>query len=110
MTISQADAIRRLNDAFRRTGAGGQFLLSAGINALPVEDKAAIIRKVQLFDAFNEANDPHGEHDFGSVEHSDQKVFFKIDYYDNDLIGHSEDAADTKKTCRVLTVMLPFEY
>ena len=55
-------------------------------------------------------NDPHGEHDFGSFEIDDRKVFWKIDCYDAAMEFGSEDPADPSKTTRVLTIMLASEY
>ena len=55
-------------------------------------------------------NDPNGEHDFGSFEIADQKIFFKIDYYNLEMDGGSEDPADPAKTTRMLTVMKAEEY
>ena len=59
---------------------------------------------------FTEDNDPHKEHDFGAFEHEEQRFFWKIDYYDRDMIFGSEDPADPKATTRVLTIMLAEEY
>jgi hypothetical protein len=58
--------IRALNDAFRRTFAGGKVTMTAGVYALPDMVKAAALQKAATFDEFNEDNDPHSEHDFGS--------------------------------------------
>ncbi len=102
--------IRGLNDAFRKTFSGGGVMMRAGVNALATEERQAIFRKIREFDAFDDDNDPWGEHDFVSVEHAGQTFFGKIDYYDRDLQGHSEDAADAGKTRRVLTIMLAEEY
>lgn len=103
--------IRRLNDSFRRSlSGGGKRLMTAGIAALPYPDQAAILGKVMEFDQFDEDNDPHGEHDFGSFEHADQRIFWKIDYYDLSMEWGSEDPSDPAKTTRVLTVMLADEY
>ncbi len=102
--------IRALNDAFRKTFSGGRVVMTAGANALPGEEQQAVFRKIRAFDAFDDGNDPWGEHDFVSVEHAGEKFFAKIDYYDLRLSGHSEDAADPAKTCRVLTIMLADEY
>ena len=66
--------------------------------------------KIQEFDAFDDANDPYGEHDFGSCEHRGRKVFWKIDYYDKTLESGSENPADPAITTRVLTIMLADEY
>ena len=63
-----------------------------------------------MFEDFNKASDPYGEHDFGSLEVSGNKVFFKIDYFDKDLKFGSENPADPEKTTRVMTVMLAHEY
>jgi hypothetical protein len=72
--------------------------------------KADALMRVQSFSDFNADNDPHGEHDFGSFELADEKFFWKIDYYDRDMMFGSEDPADPEKTTRVLTIMLAEEY
>ena len=107
---TDADAIRDLNDKFRRELKGGTLLLTAGIIALGAEAQARIIAAVQAFDAFTPDNDPYGEHDFGSFEVDGKKIFFKFDYFDLNHAMHSEDAADPSKTERVLTIMLSSEY
>ena len=103
-------AIRALNDAFRTSMQGGTVMLTAGIVALGGDAQVRIFAAVQAFDDFNDANDPWGEHDFGSVELDGDRIFFKLDYYDLTRAMHSEDPADPSKTERVLTIMLASEY
>ena len=105
-----AENIRELNDAFRTTLTGGKVLLTAGIDALPSDVKAMVIRKVATFSDFTPDNDPHREHDFGSFELGGRKFFWKIDHYDLKMEFGSEDPADPSKTTRVLTIMLAEEY
>ena len=105
-----AEKIRTLNDAFRTTMTGGRVLLTAGVDALPSDVKAIVIRRVATFSDFNADNDPHGEHDFGSFELTGRKLFWKIDYYDAAMQFGSEDPASSEKTSRVLTIMLAEEY
>ena len=104
--------IRDLNDTFRKTldPTLGRVMLTAGVNALPSDVSATAIRNVAAFDAFDAANDPHGEHDFGSFDLAGDKFFWKIDYYDRNFEFGSDDPADTAKTSRVLTLMLAVEY
>ena len=102
--------IRDLNDAFRKSFSGGQVFLSQGVQSLPSDVCAMALRKVVTYDAFTQANDPHGEHDFGSFELAGHKFFWKIDYYAPDLQGGAENPADPEKTARVLTIMLAAEY
>ena len=102
--------IRQLNDALRRSFAGGRVMMTAGVDALPDAEKAAVLGKVRMFDDFNLGNDPHGEHDFGSFEVAGRSYFFKVDYYSPDLQGGSEDPADPERTTRVLTIMRADEY
>ena len=102
--------IRALNDAFRKTFWGGRVMMTAGVAALEAPVRNAVVEKIQAFDAFDDDNDPWGEHDFVSVEHDGQTFFAKIDYYDRKLEAHSEDAADPEKTCRVMTIMLAEEH
>ncbi len=104
------ERIRELNDALRTTFAGGRVVVTAGVNALPTDVQAMILRKVATFGAFDEGNDPHGEHDFGSFEHTGRTFFWKIDYYDTDMCNGSPDPSDPNVTTRVLTVMLSEEY
>lgn len=103
--------IRRLNDAFRRGEVmHGTLVLTQGIQALGEEACRSIVSNVAEFCAFSQDNDPHHEHDFGSISTQENKIFWKIDYFDRDLNGHSPDAANPDVTQRVLTIMLACEY
>src|SRR5437588_9272490 len=92
--LMSAEKIREMNDRFRSTMTGGRVMLTAGVDALPSDVKAMVIRRVATFSDFTPDNDPHGEHDFGSFELAAQKLFWKIDYYDPALGFGSEDPAD----------------
>jgi hypothetical protein len=52
----------------------------------------------------------YGEHDFGALEIEGERLFSKIDYYDQSLSAHSPDPADETLTKRVLTIMLAEKY
>jgi hypothetical protein len=103
-------AVARLNDALRVTGLGGHTLLTTGVSALEATELAAVLRAVAAFAAFDERNDPYGEHDCAIVIVDGLQVMWKIDYYDLDLSGHSGDPANADITRRVLTIMLAEEY
>jgi len=107
-----AAKIRALNDAFRTTldQQLGRVMMTAGVDALPSDVKAMVIRRVATFSAFTPDNDPHKEHDFGSFALTGRKFFWKIDAYDKAMEFGSEDPADPSKTTRVLTIMLAEEY
>ena len=115
MTTRQTQ-IAAMNDRFRQEGPSravpGRMLTTAGIAALPSSLQAAIVARVQAFEAFTEDNDPHGEHDFGSIDlQGAPRVFWKIDCYaDAEIDAGSEDAADAARSFRVLTVILASEY
>jgi Protein of unknown function (DUF3768) len=104
------DRIRALNDAFRRSFAGGTIVVTAGFESLPAKQRGLILGKIRTFDQFNEDNDPHCERDFGLIEDGDVRCIWKIDYYDQDMELMSPDPADPSVTTRVLTVMLAEEY
>jgi hypothetical protein len=103
--------IAKLNDAFRKRLAGtGSLVLTAGIAALPISAQQEIFHQVQTFDTFEEANDPYGDHDFGSFDHAGQTILWKIDCCDVKLKWASPDPANPAVTRRVLTIMLAEEY
>ena len=109
-TASKTDRIRALNDEFRRTFVGGAVMITAGVEAMPAEQRKSLLAKVRAFDAFSEDNDPHGEHDFGAVDEAGVRYFWKIDYYNRDMTMGSDDPADPAVTTRVLTIMRADEY
>ena len=102
--------IALLNDAFRTTFSGGRVMMTSGVYELPDCVKAEALVQVTQFTEFSADNDPHDEHDFGSFDLVGRKFFWKIDYYDKDLLNGSEDPGDPERTTRVLTVMLAGEY
>ena len=63
------------------------------------------------FTDFTKDNDPHREHDFGAFDVDGQRLFWKIDYFDQrDPDLGAEDPSDEATTERVLTLMLADEY
>ena len=107
---SRTDRIRNLNDAFRTTLEGGRCLFTAGVSDMGIPFSTAAFVVVRAFADFNVDNDPYGEHDFGSFQIGEERLFWKIDYYDLSLEYGSNDPADASQTKRVLTIMLAEEY
>jgi hypothetical protein len=109
--LSKTERIRRLNDAVRRGSDGnGRIMITAGVQAMGSGFIDEARKAVAAFDSFSADNDPHGEHDFGAITIQNEKLFFKIDYYDLSLSAHSPDASDPQVTKRILTIMLASEY
>ncbi len=106
----QKHRIRVLNDTFRTTLTGGRVVMTASIANLGAVAQHEILEKIQTFRDFTPDNDPHEEHDFGSIDHEGKAVFWKIDYYDLDLQYGSPNPADPSVTSRVLTVMFSEDY
>jgi len=106
---STASKIARLNDCFRRH-PGGDWMITAGVQAKGPLFVLAATSAVRAFDAFTGDNDPHGEHDFAAFDLAGERLCWKIDYYDRDLRFGSADPADPAVTRRVLTIMLASEY
>ncbi|HKU18099.1 MAG TPA: DUF3768 domain-containing protein [Candidatus Saccharimonadales bacterium] len=102
--LERAAKIARLNDKFRRSEF--EYMLTPGVKE--IDDLSDLIKAIRLFDVFTEDNDPHHEHDFGSIEWHGEKVFWKIDYCDINS-GYWRDPLD-KKCFRLITVMLASEY
>jgi Protein of unknown function (DUF3768) len=107
---TRTSRIRALNDELRHTFTGGMAVMTPGIAALGQEAVDRIVKTIAVFDDFCHANDPREEHDFGSFEADGHTIFFKIDYFDQNLTYHSPDPADPAVTRRVITIMLAEEY
>ncbi len=111
MEDNQSQKIARLNDEFRESiGQGSPFYVTPGIQALPLGDQLQIFNLVKTFNDFSEGNDPHGAHDFGAFDFKGDRVFWKIDCYDNNMEYGSEDPTDPEQTVRIMTVMMAWEY
>ena len=115
MVSPTVQQIAQQNDRFRRgdPNVPGTIVVTAGIDHLLKRLNIPIGQLAQTvagFSDFTDANDPHGEHDFGQFEFHGHKCFWKIDYYDLDYHGGSDDPSDLSKTRRVLTIMLADEY
>jgi hypothetical protein len=102
--------IQMLNDRLRKTGHGGKVLLTDGVMALGPDFAKTAIDTVADFSLFTKDNDPWDEHDCGTVAVAGEIIIWKIDYYDRKMEFLSPDIADSKKTIRVLTIMLAAEY
>lgn len=102
--------IRQLNDRLRTQFVGGKIMLTQTVANLDPDTKALILTAVRGFTSWDTDNDPHGEHDFCTVEVSGEKYFAKCDYYAPDMQHGSEDPADESKTVRVLTIMHASDY
>jgi hypothetical protein len=103
--------IRRLNDALRRCeGENTTVVITAGLQARGEQFVEAVCIAVASFDDFSGDNDPHKEHDFGAIDLQGEKLFWKIDYYDQSMTMLSPDPASPTATRRVLTIMLASEY
>ena len=106
----KSDRLRVLNDNFRSTFLGGRVVVTPAVRELSPDTNAALLEAVRSFSNFTKDNDPHSEHDFGSIELEGRTWFFKIDYYAPDLEGGSEDPTDPAQTVRVMTIMRADEY
>lgn len=106
----RAERIAHLNDILRRTGSGGQIVITRGVGSLCGFEPRELLSVLATYDDFDALNDPHGERDFGAVDHCGAELLWKIDYYSPDLQFGSDDPANPTVTHRVLTVMLAEEY
>lgn len=98
------------NDNFRKHLSQGTLVLTQGIRSNTPEDLEAIITRVRTFDTFDENNDPYGERDFGAFDYKGKRIFWKIDYYDQEFLYLSPDVSNPRVTNKVMTIMYAEEY
>ena len=110
LSRSKVERIRELNDNFRNSFRGGKIVLTASVAELPDMVKVAALHQVATFKDFNEANDPHGEHDFIKFKVCDRDFIFSIVYYDLDMACASPDPADPSVTVRLGTLMHSYDW
>ena len=97
--------IAELNDEHRRSMQG--CTVTKGIVAMGSAANEVFVG-VRDYTDFNEDNDPYGERDFGSLKVAGEKIFWKIDYYDEALKGWCDPLSPDCH--RVLTIMRADEY
>lgn len=100
----RAARIAKLNDRFR--GMALDVIVTKGVMH-GVVDVIELLKAVERFNDFHEDNDPHGEHDFGSLNWHGEKIFWKIDYYEGEYQYWCDPLSPECK--RVMTVMLAEE-
>jgi len=115
--LKRAKKIAELNDKFRqsicspnRDELSAEVVITNGLYDLLATTPGTFefFSSIGRYDSFKENNDPHSEHDFGSLEWHGETVFWKIDYYDRDL-RYGKDPLDVECK-RVLTILLASEY
>ena len=115
--------IAEKNDAFRKAvlfspQPDGKAMMTQRIADLGKLTCLWLYREIANFDAFEEGNDPYGEHDFGSFtisvdnlftgEAEKRKVIWKIDYWEDETL---QWGTEDKLNCyRILTIMFIDEY
>ena len=97
--------IAELNDEHRRSMQG--CTVTKGIVAMGSAANEVFVG-VRDYVAFTEDNDPYGEHDFGSLKVAGEKIFWKIDYYEENLEKWCDPLSPDCN--RVLTIMRADEY
>lgn len=105
----RAATIAHLNDRLRLAPGPGWMITSGVMARGPVFVRQAVLA-VGTFNDFPAGDDPYGERDFGAFTLSRVRLFWKIDYYDRQLVNASPDPADEAVTRRVLTLMLAEDY
>jgi len=98
---ASTDRIRPLHGHLRQHLTTGVAVMTPGIATLGRDAVDRIIKTIAVFDDFCPANDPHGEHDFGSFDVDGNHISFKIDLYEEpDVKCKNEKPVVT----RVLTI------
>lgn len=110
MSDDRRARICALNDQLRCNHIGGRIVLTPGVVDRGQAFLLTALDAIRRFDEFNEGCDPYGERDFGAITIGSDRLFWKIDYYDQSLTSAAVDPAEETDCVRVMTVMLAAEY
>lgn len=110
MNVERRERICALNDQLRRHHIGGRIMVTNGVVTEGEAFLTTALLMIAAFNDFSDANDPYGEHDFGAVTVGQQRLFWKIDYYDQSLTNAAVDPSSDTGCVRVLTIMKAEEY
>lgn len=102
--VERRAEIARLNDAFRHAG-GGIIVLTAGIAALPIQTRDAILAAVRCCRHDGEDS----EHHIGTLMTEGREVIWYILYHRRDPDPERDADPAAPATNRVLVVMLAGE-
>lgn len=112
-----ATIIAKQNDAFRMAlltghfaGLNGQAVTTAGIAANGQDFVNACILALADYDDFTDFTDPFADHSFGVMDVNGERVWWKIDLYDENRRFGSSAPDNPARTYRVLTLLFPSEY
>jgi hypothetical protein len=106
---AKTNAMAERNDAFRANFSAGTVLLSARINAMDFDFQTRALHAVRYVQASG-ADDPTSERDLGFFTVGDQRLCWKINYYEqNDDYGPPDEDGGAK-TRIVMTIMLAEEW
>jgi hypothetical protein len=108
-TYCKADRIRELNGAFRRSFVGRAVMITAGVETMPLDQRRSLLQKIRSFDAFSDDNDPHHEHDLGSIDEAGVRCLEDRLLRPQTEFGSPDPAEPAVTTC-VMTIMLADEY
>lgn len=101
---TRSDDLRAINDHARRTFIGCAIEISPAVEALPLKQRAVVLKMVRDFDEFDDEGNPFQEHDFGAFDFNGQRYGFRFEYFDPSMCRGASDPTDIELTRRVLTV------
>ncbi|MBD9511575.1 DUF3768 domain-containing protein [Ensifer sp. ENS10] len=106
--------IAELNDELRtrRKARNGKIIVTGAL----IEETGDSLKMTKILDAirdfsdFSEANDPHGERDYGRITVDDEEFMFKFDYYALNEEVLSDHPEDPNVTIRVMSIFYASDY
>jgi hypothetical protein len=83
--------------------------ISPGVAALGRDKVDRLVEAISIFDDFNMATCAHAQHFCDAFVTDEFIVWFRIDYFDEDLKVLSSDPSNPEKTRRAISLKLFFE-